>query len=245
MGFINNILAFKNWHSIYLVRYGLRRREFVLETREGERFMIRPWTEDARIVKSIFTKQNYVNDFVAIPTGSVVVDVGANVGAFSIFAARWAARVVAFEPEPGNFACLQRNIELNNLGSVRALNMAVANTTGTQQFCVAEQQHSGSHSFFLERYDEAIDVETICLEDLLEKEGLGVIDFLKLDCEGMEIDILNGLSVAVSRRITRIALEFHGSTGASGQELAATMDRLGYEVKMGEERGYLYARHAL
>jgi FkbM family methyltransferase len=242
MGLISNICTFKNWYRIYSVRYGVGVREFVLETRRGERFMIRPWTEDARIVKSIFAKQNYVNDFVAIPNNSVVVDVGANVGAFSIFAARWADRVFAFEPEPSNFACLRRNIELNNRRSITALNMAVTNTTGVQQFRVAKEQHSGSHSFFLEDYDEIMDVETVCLADLMERERLETIDFLKLDCEGMEIDIINGLSVAMSRRIRRIALEFHEMTAVSEEELVANMERLGYEVKKGKERGYLYAR---
>jgi FkbM family methyltransferase len=242
MGLLKNIRTFGNWYDIYGTRYGLLHDEFILKTRTGEKILVRPWAEDVRIVKSIFAKKNYVNEFVSIMPNALVVDVGANIGAFTIFAAQWAKKVFAFEPEPENFRLLCSNIELNKLTNVMPLRMAIAKKKGKQNFCLAEKQHSGSHSFFLQHYQKKIEVKTLSLLDLIKKEALAKIDFLKLDCEGSEAEIIEGLSLETAKKIEQIALEFHQINDYSAEYLERKLTILGFDVRLGERRGYIFAR---
>src|SRR3972149_6325307 len=130
MPLIKNMAAFKNWYMLYLGRYGLLRKEIELIHRSGLRIKLRPNTDDLIIVKSNFVKKNYTKDFIPITKDSIVVDVGAHIGSFSIMVARSAYKVLAFEPEPNNYQMLKRNMELNRLENMSIFEMAVSGTSG-------------------------------------------------------------------------------------------------------------------
>ena len=121
MSLIKNIAAFKNWYMFYVGRYGLLRKEIEMIHRSGVRIKLRPNTDDLRIVKSNFVTKHYTKDFVPITKDSIVVDVGAHIGSFSLMAARDARKVLAFEPEPINYQMLKKNMELNNLENMAIL----------------------------------------------------------------------------------------------------------------------------
>ena len=245
MGFLNNKKAFKNWYFLYLARYGLIRSEFILETTTRSRIIVRPWTEDVRIAKSIFSKKNYMNKFVSISPNSVVVDVGANIGAFTIFASQWAKKIYSFEPVSDNFRALCANIKLNDIRIATPFQMAITSKKGKRNFYIAEREHSGSHSFLLQQYDKAIEVETLSVADLLENESLKRINFLKLDCEGSEIEIIEGLSLETAKQIEQIAMEFHGRNDYSQEDMVRRLKMLGFHVGLGEKEGYIYCRREL
>jgi FkbM family methyltransferase len=242
MGLLKNMKTFRNWHDIYLARYGLLHDEFIFKMRTGEKILVRAWADDVRIIKSIFAKKNYVNEFVSMMPNSVVVDVGANIGAFTIFAAQWAKKIFSFEPEPENFRLLCSNIELNGLKNVTPLRMAIAKKRGKQDFHIAEKQHSGAHSFFLHHYEKEIEVKTLSIEDLIEQESLAKIHFLKLDCEGTEVEIIEGLSLETAKKIEQIALEFHQINDYSAEDIMGKLTMLGFDVRSGEKEGYIFAR---
>lgn len=242
MGFLKNIKIFSNWYDIYLTRYGLLHDEFIFKTRTGKKILVRPWADDVRIVKSIFAKKNYVNEFVSIMPNSVVVDVGANIGAFTIFAAQWAKKVFAFEPEPENFRLLCSNIELNGLKNVTPLRMAIAKKRGKQEFYIAKRQHSGSHSFFLRDYEKKIEVKTLSIEELIDQESLAMIDFLKLDCEGSEVNIIKNLSLETAKKIKQIAIEFHQIDDYSAEDMMRKLTMLAFDVRSGQKKGYIFAK---
>jgi FkbM family methyltransferase len=205
--------------------------------------LVRPWADDVRIVKSVFAKKNYVNEFVSIMPNSIVVDVGANIGAFTIFAAQMAEKVFAFEPEPENFRLLCSNIELNRLKNVIPSRMAITKKKGKKNFYIAEKQHSGSHSFFLQQYKKKIEVKTLSIMDLIEKEALTKINFLKLDCEGSEDEIIQGLSSEAAKKIEQIALEFHRINDSfTTDKMVGKLNTLGFEVRVEKNGGYIFAR---
>ena len=242
MGFVKNIRTFRNWYNIYLTKYGLLHDEFICKTRTGEKILVRPWADDMRIVKSVFAKKNYVNEFVSVMPNSVVVDVGANIGAFSIFAARCARQVFALEPEPENFCLLCYNIELNSLKNLTPLRIAITNKKGKHDFYIAEKQHSGSHSFFLRQYEKKIEVETLSIKDFIEKEALPKIHFLKLDCEGSEDKIIKDLSWETAKKIEQIALEFHHFGDYSAEDMMRRLTMLAFDVRSGKKKDYIFAR---
>ena len=82
--------------------------------------------------------------------GMIVVDVGANVGYFSLLAAELvgsSGKVYAFEPEPGNNGILQQNIEINSLSNIQVEEMAGSDNSGVADLYLSELD-SGSHSLF-------------------------------------------------------------------------------------------------
>ena len=213
MSVIKNIAAFKNWPLYYAARYGLLRHEFEMVHRNGIKLKLRPHTDDLKIVKSNWVTRHYIRDFIPITKDSVVVDVGAHIGAFSVMAAKMASGVLSFEPEPSNFQMLKRNVELNSVKNISIFEMAVTGGSGDQSLLVYEDGSTGTHSLYgsgegLTGMRE-IQVKAISIEEIIEKEGLSRIDFLKLDCEGAEHDILRNMSSDSAAKIMYMAMETH------------------------------------
>jgi FkbM family methyltransferase len=130
--------------------------------------------------------------------GMVVVDVGAHVGYFSLIAARQVGptgRVFAFEPDPINYELLQRNIELNGYTNVTAVNAAVADVVGSRTLFQTALD-SGRHSTYHHGLPESgsVEVDTWTLDAFLETKDWPPVDLVKVDVEGAEVDVLNGMT---------------------------------------------------
>jgi FkbM family methyltransferase len=244
MSFIRNMAAFKNWYMLYAGRYGFRHKEIKLIHRSGIRIKLRPNTDDLRIVKSNFVKKNYTRDFVAITKDSIVVDVGAHIGSFSIMAARSAYKVLAFEPEPNNYRMLKKNIELNQLENMSIFEMAVSGISGYQDIYTYQGGSSADYSLYKTGVMNIKTgrIPTISVEDIIKREDLPRIDFLKLDCEGAEHDILRNIGFETAAKIMGIAMETHSVPPEFSIEIPYRLRELGFEVKMSRNGGYLYAR---
>lgn len=144
-------------------------------------------------------------DFCArwIQPGMNVVDAGANYGIYTVlFSTRVGdGRVHAFEPEAWNFARLQGNLLLNECGNVRAERKALAAVSGEVVLNVYPREQFGWHTlgsaqmevdgepYPPERHDR---VEAVTLDDYWDAAGDGNIDFLKIDVEGAELQVLEG-----------------------------------------------------
>lgn len=244
MSFIRNMAAFQNWYMLYAGRYGFLRKEIELIHRSGLRMKLRPDTDDLRIVKSNFVKKNYTRDFVPITKDSIVVDVGAHIGSFSIMAAKSAYKVLAFEPEPNNYRMLKKNMELNHLENMSIFEMAVSGISGYQDIYTYQGGSSADYSLY-KRGNSNIKtgrIPTISVEDIIRREDLPRIDFLKLDCEGAEHDILRNISFETAAKILGIAMETHSVPPGFSIDIPNRLRELGFEVKMSRNGGYLYAR---
>lgn len=159
-------------------------------------------------IREVWEQDEYLLDPRAV-RGRLVLDIGANVGAFSVLAALAGARVHAYEPDPRNFALLERNIGANRLaGSVVAFPRAVLGEAGT---VTVAGEGGGS---FVERVpgasrEDGIDADAI--GDVIRRAAADApIAFLKLDVEGAEYDILAGVTIDDLRAVEALAMEFHG-----------------------------------
>ena len=244
MSFIRNMAAFQNWYMLYAGRYGFLRKEIELIHRSGIRIKLRPGTDDLRIVKSNFVKKNYTRDFVPITRDSIVVDVGAHIGSFSIMAARSAYKVLAFEPEPNNYRMLKKNMELNHLENMSIFEVAVSDISGYQDIYTYQGGSSADYSLYKREITNIKTgrIRTISVEDIIRREDLPRIDFLKLDCEGAEHDILRNISFETAAKILGIAMETHSVPPGFSIDIPNRLRELGFEVKMSRNGGYLYAR---
>lgn len=129
-----------------------------------------------------------------IGDGFVFLDVGANVGAYSLFvASRVGAggRILAIEPQPAVYERLIRNIRLNAFASVKAISCAVADRSGeVTLFLDARNSGESSVKIVGSAGATSLRVPARTLLELAEEEGLSHIDALKLDVEGAEDLIL-------------------------------------------------------
>jgi len=129
-----------------------------------------------------------------LPRGGVFVDVGANIGSYSLWAARQVGphgRILAYEAEPNNFATLIQNIELNGFRQIAAFQVGVSDKEETLKLRMCAG-NSGGHSFAPDvASPSAAEVEVKCqpLAELVAH--VGRIDFIKLDIEGFEQRVLS------------------------------------------------------
>lgn len=155
-------------------------------------------------VESLFTKEpDTVAWLRSMQAGEVLVDVGANVGMYSVFAAMVrGVRVIAFEPESQNYALLNRNIALNQLsGTVTAYPLALSDRSGADALYLSEFSEGGScHSFGAQvGFDLkpriaafAQGAFSVPLDLLVSAGSVPLPDHIKLDVDGFEHKVLAG-----------------------------------------------------
>ena len=213
----------------------------LVEMRDGTRIHLSGHPHDVITLFVIFVREDYGR----FPSAGTVVDIGANVGAFALFAARQGAqKVIAYEPNSAAYACMQRNVTENGLSSiVRPRQLAVTGAPGRRvRFPVrasvynriVEEGEGGEHEV----------IETTSLAAVLASEAPEGIDLLKLDCEGSEYDILLAPDAPLER-VREIRMEYHGGRSA---ELVKLFTERGFEVTRLEAdsplTGNLWARRA-
>jgi FkbM family methyltransferase len=133
--------------------------------------------------------------------GMTVVDVGAHVGFFTLLAARLVGshgRVYAFEPDPSNYAMLEKNIALNSYGHVVTVQKAVASDSGEATLLLDPRGNDRNvlidKSEGLSAGRHGVEIETIGLDAFLEKAQLERVHLLKMDVEGAEYAAIQGMS---------------------------------------------------
>ena len=164
-----------------------------------------------------------------IPRGSVVVDVGANVGVFSLFAARTARVVYALEPSSSNFSLLTSNI--SRARNIVPLNLACSRSDGRAALDVSSDPVSFSLSPSGRSTRQEM-VEVISLGTLFDRYKIERCDFLKLDCEGCEFDVILHSEPGLMSRISRIAMEYHDhlSDRFSHRDLLKALEAFGFRA---------------
>jgi FkbM family methyltransferase len=170
-----------------------------------------------------------------IRPGGVFLDIGANIGFFTILGARLvgeAGSVVAFEPEPQNVAALRDNIALNGFANVTVVAAAVSSSSGTAPLHVA---HRATARLLSGNRDArtALQVATTSVDDyLVQHPGLKP-DVLKLDVEGHEIKVIEGMRETLARLRPTVLCELH----RTNVEVEAAFDEVGYRTTVLDRSG--------
>jgi FkbM family methyltransferase len=214
---------------------------FVLRLRRGEQIPIAEIT-DLKAFWQIFLRRIYRVD----PSDRVILDLGANVGVFTLYAARSAAnaKIFAVEPFPSTFRRLAGTIHNHNLDArVACLNFAAAGSNGMRNMpdTPVPSQRRALVTPDFSASDSGTRVMGKTLETILEEHRLRKIDLLKIDIEGSEYEVMLSTSAKVLARINRIALEYHGDSAPySRQQLFDHLHRAGFTTAWDvcDARGY-------
>lgn len=144
----------------------------------------------------------------AVIPGSVVYDIGANVGFYSLLGSALVGKrgkVIAFEPMPRNLRYLYHHLKLNHINNVIVVEAAVSDKTGVDTFVIGESPAEG----FLGS-GNGIQVQTVCLDEKVAAQELPVPDLMKIDVEGAEEKVLMGAANLIEKHHPLIFLSTHG-----------------------------------
>lgn len=201
-----------------------------LRMRDGSRIGCR--IVDAGGVLSVHVDRDYDIPGIAWPDARTIVDIGANVGAFTIWAARRSpnAQILAVEPNPDTFDLLCRNIVLNGLGTrVLPINAAVGPAAGFATLDLVEQSLGTRIS---PTGTGKVHVAVQTLPGLVAQVGMvGKLDIVKIDCEGMEYDVFGGLDPAFLAKIATLMCEYHPEDGHEVTTLDRILRSAGFVVR--------------
>jgi FkbM family methyltransferase len=134
--------------------------------------------------------------------GDLAVDVGANIGYYTLVLARCVGpegRVFAFEPDPTNFAVLKQNIEANGYKNVVAMNKALSDQAASTKLFLAPSNLADHRIFDPGDGRPSISVETVTLDDVLSDPSQKP-NVIKMDVQGAEYGVLRGMKSVLSRR---------------------------------------------
>jgi FkbM family methyltransferase len=167
--------------------------------------------------------------------GSTFIDIGANIGDFSLLAASVtgsAGRVLAFEPEATNCCLIKRNIELNEYKNIEVFQLALSDSNGEASLYLGDR--CDYHSLLKdqpERKAGVIAVKTRTLDSFLEEFGQDRVDMIKVDVEGAELKVLRGAREMLRRNPNVvILLELHPRMGVNPAEVCDFLRQLGLSL---------------
>lgn len=175
-----------------------------------------------------------------VKQGDVVLDLGANIGYFTIIAAKavgTSGKVFSFEPEPTNFKYLSKNIEVNGLSNATPFRKAVSEKAGTGELFVCDydsghhtiNQFDGIRAYSRGRHSEvhSIPIELVAIDEFL-RDKTDRVDVIKMDVEGAEALALKGMRSTIQQNShIKIIVEFFPllmkNMGSSPEDFATSL----------------------
>lgn len=189
---------------------------------------------DDIVIKEIWEENVYEVRDTRFNLGGVVIDIGANIGSFSLFAAYHGATVYAIEPEPHNLEALKKNIKLNNREDiVHVCPYGISDYKGT---AIISDEGGGATI-----KDDGIfgaEIEIMPLDNFFSLYNIQDVDVLKIDVEGSELEIILGTSKENLQKCKYITMEFDVRSGYRLGDMTQKLSETHHVRTMGSwERG--------
>lgn len=176
-----------------------------------------------------------------VKAGMTVLEIGANIGFFTLLFSRLAGgagRVISFEPDPGNFRLLEKNIEANACGNVVCVRKAVSDKTGAARLFRSEEHHGDHRIFDSSDGRGSVEIEAAAIDDFLPAGA--AVDFIKLDVQGAEYAALLGMerTILTSGKLVMLCEFSPGlliKAGAGPGEMLKKLAGYGFSLKYLDE----------
>jgi len=224
-----NIRRFRYYLLWYIQCFFIKDPIFSFFLNDGSRF---DYPLKSAIGRSLFSQGFEIEEieFVrrTLKLGDVFFDVGANGGLYSIIAAKLVGEnghVYCFEPGERESKLLLHNLAINNLTNVTTIKSAVSNIKGKTNFAISVDEAMNSlleTNHPAQKIQEWQQVEVTTLDDIVEELSVKKVDFIKIDVEGAEKQVLDGAKILLESQ-KEIVILFEAS------DLNA--ESFGYSVK--------------
>lgn len=210
---------------------------------------------DESVFHEIFVDRDYmvIEDIVSEASG-VILDIGAHIGLFSMYARGLNdnVKIFAYEPVLENFAAMKDHFKENRIDGVVAKNVAVTGKDGETVLFLSEDSHNHSiWNLFGEAKLKQVKVPTVSMAKIFErdlvKQGASFCDLVKMDCEGAEFEILESMEVEIFKKIGSFYIEYHEYLdGKDHKELVKILQKNGFNVRAIKSRydnklGFIFA----
>lgn len=187
--------------------------------------------------------------------GDVVVDVGAHIGRYTIIASKQVGpngKVIAIEADPSNFEMLNHNIELNRLANVTTLNYAAFSKEAKIKLYLPAGDIFTKYNTIMSNWmwvkpeDKFVEVNGNTLDNLLQQIGIRQVNWIKIDVEGAEFEVLKGANnLLLNNKNIVILVELHGSPNdyrLKAEEFIRSYNFKTEFEKIYEKNGYMILR---
>ena len=186
--------------------------------------------------------EKHLYPYIDIESG-VFIDVGAHIGRYSIRLGKNAnIKVIAIEPEKNNFLLLKKNIYLNNLTNITAINKGVYSSPGNIPFYLADSGE-GTHSVFMQTdklTETSIPVDT--LDNMVDKLNLhDRISKVKIDVEGAELEVLKGAKKILETSHPSLVIEIWQKNKETLKRIIDMLEPYHYSVEQLDDDNYCFS----
>ncbi|HSG42929.1 MAG TPA: FkbM family methyltransferase [Anaerolineales bacterium] len=202
---------------------------------EDTQFTVRVNTSDILVIWEIWKAKIYDDARFPIREEDVVVDIGGHIGGFAVRAAKLAHRgqVYAYEASSKNYAVLEKNLQLNNTKNLHSHNQAVSHQSGKMKFFMPSD--NGALGSLLQETDSPMEtVQATTLPEIITENNIQQIDYLKMDVEGAEYDILFKCPADTLKKVKCIVMEYHEFEGdqRDHHDLIKVLQSNGFHVEI-------------
>ena len=186
-------------------------------------------------IKKLITRENYHHEFEMYRkyAHGIVLDIGANIGIHSVYLARLAEKVYAFEPVSDTYKRLEETVRINHTSNVYPILSAVGNTNTTTTMQIFERGYSSWNSLGApDSSKKPITTETVpmvTLDTWVEREHITDIGFMKIDVEGYELGVLEGATKLLSEhRVKALSFEVTRMQNKNPEPIFKLLHSYGY-----------------
>jgi len=205
------IFKIKNWWPFLLTYLGFKNGANIYKFRNGLQIKTNKGIEVTPIVET-FIKKEYGK----IKDDSIIIDIGANLGAFSIFAVSTLqnTKVYAYEPVPESYDLLLENIKLNKFNEkILPFKLGVGAKKEKRKLFLPAGGSIFCSFYSDKNNEEFLEINIISLKDIFDENKIEHCDLLKSDCEGAEFEIFYNTPDRYFEKIKEIRLEYHNQKG--------------------------------
>jgi len=166
-------------------------------------------TTDISMVYECILRDDYQLRNLNPPKESVIIDIGAHIGSFSIMASKKFSQsnILSFEPSPDNYSLLKKNVRIDKLENITIFNKAV--TSHTQGIKIHINPLNSALNTMYGNIGKSIKIPSTTLKEIFTKNKINKCYFLKMDCEGAEYDIILNTPINILKKINKMVIEYH------------------------------------
>lgn len=174
-----------------------------------------------------------------VEKNETVLDIGAYAGSFAVEAAKSAKNVLAIEPNPKAYDCLLENVK--GLNNVRTVSLGVWNSKGKLKLYL-DQKCPLANSIVNQTGNSFVDIDVDSIDSMLPSFGFGPVDFVKINVEGAELEVLQGMENALLS-VKKLVMDAHHVRDGSPTWPAVCkfLEERGFETHVDMEIENVYA----